>query len=178
MSDLRKEVSLLIAFVDLTKFAFQSQHVDDAELASTIDEYYGLVGGIVRRAGGRVVKFIGDAALIVFAEHLVDEGVAAILSVKSSVDDLMMRQGWECRLTAKVHFGSVIAGSFGREEDERYDVIGRAVNAAAMLDSTGVTLSAAAFEKLGPEQRQHFKECSRPVTYIRVDDVARFRTRS
>jgi hypothetical protein len=73
--------------------------------------------------------------------------------LKDSVDDLMLRRGWECRLIAKVHFGTVIAGPFGAAGDKRPDVIGKAVNVAAMLDSTGVSLSVEAFRKLGPEVR-------------------------
>src|SRR5688572_178858 len=49
-------------------------------------------------------------------------GVEALLALKDSVDDLMLRRGWECRLIAKVHFGTVIAGPFGAAGDKRPDV--------------------------------------------------------
>ena len=114
--------------------------VPHLELAETIDAYYEHVGAAVRTGGGRVVKFEGDAALIVFPATAVDRGVEALLALKDSVDDLMARRGWECRLIAKVHFGTV-------------DVIGKAVNVAALLDATGVTLSVEAFRKLGPDVR-------------------------
>jgi class 3 adenylate cyclase len=100
MLDHRTEVLLLIAFVDLTRFAAQSQQVSDAELA------------------------------------------------------------------VKAHFGSAIAGPFGAAGDKCFDVIGRAVNATAMLKSTGVTLSEAAFRKLSPKLRGRFRAQRPAVTYV------------
>jgi class 3 adenylate cyclase len=85
---------------------------------------------------------------------------------------------WECRLAAKAHFGPAIAGPFGLTDDKRYDVLGKTVNTAAMLDSTGVTLSVPAFRKLSPALRRRFKKHTSPVIYIRNEDPRRFRTRT
>lgn len=175
VADIRNEVSLLIAFVDLARFAAQSQRVDDSELANTLDSYYEHLGAAVEAAGGTIVKFIGDAALIVFPESAVDRAVTMILTLKESVDRFMTDRGWECRLTAKVHFGKAVAGPFGVTGDKRFDVVGKAVNTAAMLDAPGVTLSVEAFRKLGRDLRTRFKKHTPPVTYIRAEDPRRFR---
>jgi hypothetical protein len=45
MPDIRSEISMLVVFVDLTRFGAQSQRVDDVELADTIDTYYAAVSG-------------------------------------------------------------------------------------------------------------------------------------
>jgi class 3 adenylate cyclase len=166
----RTRTPLLIVFLDLTRYQFQSQQVEDAELADTINGFYSMVASAVDAAGGRTVKFIGDAALIVFPESAIDRGVQAMLELKPAVDRSMAAQAWECRLRAKIHFGEVIAGEFGPPGNARYDVIGRAVNTAAVLETVGVTLSAEAFRKLSPEMRQRFKKHTPPITYIRVDD--------
>ena len=99
-----------------------------------------------------------------------DRGVAALLALKDSIDVSMVHRGWECRLVAKAHFGPVIAGLFGAAGNKRPDVIGKTVNTAAMLDTTGVALSVAAFRKLGPTLRRRFKKHTPPVTYIRAED--------
>ena len=109
----RAEVPLLIAFVDLTRFFVQSQRVTDADLADTLDDVYECVTARVEKSGGRVVKFLGDAALLVFPEAAVDRGVEALLDVKEAVDGLMDRRRWDCRLTVKAHFGTAVAGPFG-----------------------------------------------------------------
>jgi adenylate cyclase len=175
MAELRAETPLLVAFVDLTRFAVQSQHVDDVELADTIDAYYEHVAAAVQAAGGRVVKFIGDGVLIAFGADQVDRGVETLLALKESVDRLMAQRGWECRLLAKAHFGTAVSGLFGAAGDKRLDVIGKAVNTAATLESTGVALSVAAFRKLGPALRERFKKHTPPVVYIRLEDSRRFR---
>jgi class 3 adenylate cyclase len=170
MPEHRSETPLLIAFADLARFGAQSQRVDDAELAEGLDAFYEEVGASVHGAGGRVVKYIGDAALIVFEADHVDRGVETLLALKDAVDRSMARRGWECRLVVKAHFGTVITGPFGTAGDKRQDVIGKAVNVTAALDATGVALSTTAFRKLAPGLRRRFKKHTPPVTYIRVED--------
>jgi len=157
MLESRGEVLLLIAFVDLTRFAAESERVRDVEVAEVIDAYYERVATTVAAAGGQVVKFIGDAALIVFSEEALNRGVQALLDLKDLVDHDMEARGWECRLTARAHFGNVIAGPFGAAGDKRFDVIGRAVITAAKLTSTRVTLSEAAYRKMGPGLQRRFQ---------------------
>ncbi len=175
MPEIRSETSLLVIFVDLTRFASQSQRVGDVELADGIDAYYEQVAASVQDAGGRVVKFVGDGVLIVFPEDQVDRGVEMLLALKEAIDRSMAERGWECRLIAKAHFGTAVAGPFGAVGDKRHDVIGKVVNIAALLDSAGVTLSVAAFRKLSPPLRRRFKKHTPPVTYIRAEDPRRFR---
>jgi adenylate cyclase len=175
MLEIRSEIPLLVAFVDLTRFGAQSQRVDDVQLADGLDAYYEEVGAAVQEGGGRVVKFVGDGAVLAFPEDRVDRGVEMLLALKESVDRSMAQRGWECRLIAKAHFGTAIAGPFGEAGAKRHDVIGKAVNTAAMLDATGVTLSVAAFRRLSPALRRRFKKHTPPITYIRLEDPRRFR---
>jgi len=141
-----------------------------------VDAYYERLATGVEAAGGKIVKFIGDGALIVFPEDAVDRGVETLLHAKSSIDSLMSDRGSECRFGARVHFGTVIAGPFGATSAKKYDVIGKAVNATALLDyPSGITLSVEAFRKLSPRLRAYFKKHTPPVTYIRTEDLQPFR---
>ncbi|HEX5058592.1 MAG TPA: adenylate/guanylate cyclase domain-containing protein [Kofleriaceae bacterium] len=169
----RGEHSLVVAFLDLKGFAAQSARITDREIADGIDGYYSRVAERVTKAGGYVVKFIGDGALIVFRSEAADMAIETFLALKSELDDWLEQLGWSCTLTIKIHVGDVIVGPFGG----RLDVIGREVNTTAMLDSTGVALSVPAFRALGPEMRQRFKKHTPPVTYIRHEDPRRFRYR-
>jgi adenylate cyclase len=171
----RTPVTLLIAFVDLDRFAAQSRRVADPDLAEVVDAYYERVAARVAAAGGRVVKFMGDGALAVFPEAGVDAGVSALLALKEEIDSWMASLGWECRLAARAHVGMVIAGPFGGAGDKRFDVIGGEVNTAATLDRAGVSLSVAAFRRLSPALRTRFKKHSAPITYIRTEDPHRLR---
>jgi len=77
----RRELPLLIAFADLTRFAAQSLRVTDEVLADTVDAFYQRVAARIEGAGGMVVKFVGDATLVVFAPSAVDAGVQALLDL-------------------------------------------------------------------------------------------------
>jgi class 3 adenylate cyclase len=171
----RGELPLLIAFLDLTRFAAMSQRASDEDLAAILDDYYRLVDHHIGAAGGHVVKFMGDGALVVFHESAADAAVEAMIALKEAVDDAMDHLGWECRLMVKAHTGTAVVGRFGAEG--RIDVIGQAVNTAAMLDSTGVALSVDAFRSLGKEARTRFRKHSPPITYIRHEDPRRLRYR-
>ena len=175
MAKKRSKTTLLIVFTNLSRFSAQSLQLDDVEIADALDDYYDQVKSAAKGSGGRVVKFIGDGALLVFPEDRVDEGVDSLLLLKHSIDDRMKKRGWECRFAAKAHFGTAIAGLFEGPEGKQYDIIGKDVNTAAMLDSTGVTLSVEAFRKLGKELRTRFKKHTPPITYLRVDDSRPFR---
>jgi len=164
------EVALLVAFTDFTRYAAEAQRREDAELASVLDGFYELAGTLVTDAGGRIVKFIGDAMLAVFPADAVDRGVQALLDLKDAADRHMIDRGWESRLTVKAHFGSVVAGQFGPALDKRFDIVGKTVNVTARLEASGVALSVEAFRQLGPDMRQRFKKHTSPVTYIRLED--------
>ena len=83
----RTETALLIAFADLTRYTQRIQRSPDDVVAETINELYRRVSGAVSAAGGRVVKFIGDATLIVFPEELADTGVETLLALKRDTEN-------------------------------------------------------------------------------------------
>ena len=173
----RVEVHLVVAFIDLSGYALQSTRVADDDLARVIDGYYELVAAQITAAKGRVVKFIGDGTLVVFDVADADAGITTLLALKDDIDRYLDSHGWPCRANIKVHVGPVIAGPYGAANDKRFDIIGKTVNTAAMLDSAGVALSTEAFRSLSPETRQRFKKHTWPTTYIRTEDPHRFRRR-
>ena len=156
MEKTRTRSSWLIVFVELTGFDAQSRRTDDEDLADTIDAFYERVASAVTAAGGKTVKFIGDAALVVFPDHSADAGARMLLELKPDIDRLMSERGWNCEMVAKADFGAAVAGEFGPAADKRFDVIGRTVNSAASLEASGITISVAAFERLSPDVRSQF----------------------
>ncbi len=164
------EVSLVVAFTNFTRFTAQIDRLPDLDVAAVMDGYYGLAASAIESAGGRVVKFIGDATLAVFPAEEADRAVLGLLSLKDAADGYMAQRGWDCRLVIKVHCGPVAAGEFGSGTTRRYDVLGRTVNVAARLESTSIALSAEVFRRLRPDARKRFKKHTPPITYIRVQD--------
>src|SRR6267143_2172615 len=61
-----EEQALVVAFSDLTGFWRFSRARPAPAVISTLAAYYELVGDLVEEAGGRVVKFMGDAGLLIY----------------------------------------------------------------------------------------------------------------
>jgi len=124
----------LIAFIDLSRFAVQSQRVEDAEIAtrSTRLRECSARGHVSGRNDGEI---IGDAALVVFPSTPRPRGSRAP-GAQRRVRSYHGRARLGVRFSAKAHFGTAIAGDFGPgRQQQRLGVVGRAVNATAMLRS-------------------------------------------
>ena len=166
----RAPADFLIAFADISGYTRRAMTTDDEVVAADLDHYYGVVAAHASEAGGHVVKYVGDAALIVFPPVCVDAGVAALLDLKDEVDAWLAKIGWRGQLVIKAHFGSAIAGPYGPRGATRFDILGANVNIAATVASDGFALTAEAFRKLSTESRKRFKKHTPPITYIRTED--------
>lgn len=170
----RRALPLLIAFADVHGFHRHAARTDDELLAEMVEAYYARVAEHVHAAGGTLVKYIGDSALIVFGDDRVDAGVVCLLALKDDIDAWLRKNAWASgALNVKAHYGVAVAGPYGPPPVRRFDVIGKAVNAAARLPSPGLAISPEAFRKLAKPTRARFKKHTPPVTYIRVEDPHR-----
>jgi len=167
------ELNLLVAFFDLTSFARFSKNHSNRETFDMLSEYYEFVGDIVKKGGGRVVKFIGDAGLVVYPEENVDRGVMSLKKLKDDGDKWLAERKTPCRNVIQAHFGPVVCGPIGTREEKQLDVLGNTVNTAAMLNSSGFAISPQAFRRLKPKNRKHFKKHTPPVVYIPVEEKHR-----
>lgn len=161
---------LLISFVDVNRYARIARERDDRETAELLNDFYCRTYSAVADAGGWVVKFIGDAALIVFEEVRADAGVTCRLSLKEDTDTWLESRGFAAELAVKVHFGDVVAGPFGPSDRPHFDVIGHAANISATLEPRGFSISPQAFRKLQPQSRRRFKKHSPPAVYVAVEE--------
>ncbi|MHC4662563.1 MAG: adenylate/guanylate cyclase domain-containing protein [Planctomycetota bacterium] len=160
------ETEFLIAFSDLTLFAKFSRSQSDREVFEIMSMYFELVGKIVEDGGGKVVKFMGDAALMVFPAESVDSGVRALMRLKTEGDSWMFGRAIPCRHRIKAHFGKAVCGPIGTENDKRFDIYGQAVNTAATLESRGIAITPQAFRRLDDGTRKLFRKHTPPVIYV------------
>lgn len=56
---------LTVGFADMTRFTALSNRLDEAELASVVEDFETRAGDIITSAGARVIKTLGDAMLFV-----------------------------------------------------------------------------------------------------------------
>jgi len=164
------QADLLVAFGDITLFARTAAAMPDAAAFKLLSDFYEMIGDIVEKAGGKFLKPIGDAALVVFPDTAVDAGVRALVTMKARCDEWMEKRNLPCRLRIGAHFGPVACGPLGSRSDKRFDIIGNTVNIAARLRTGGIAISPQVFRKLKPDTRRLFKKHTPPVTYIPVGE--------
>ena len=163
-------MDLLVAFFDLTNYFRQPRGQSNREISDLMSDYYEFLGDIVDGGGGTIVKFIGDAALTVFPENRVDDGVLTLRNIQNQGDKWMKDRGLNCRHIVKAHFGPVCTGPIGTRSDKRFDLFGETVGIAATLRSNGFAITSQVFRKLSPETRKQFKKHTPPISYIPVDE--------
>jgi adenylate cyclase len=158
------QANALVAMCDCSRFMQATKGRSSAELFADLNDFYLLTDDAIQAAGGLVVKFMGDAALVVFPEELADQGIMALLDLKASVDRWLQNRPIGNSLHVNVHFGEVTLGKMGRAG--KLDVIGETVAIAATLGSRSFGLSQQAFRQLTPEHRQRFQKFTPPVMYL------------
>ena len=154
-----------VAFFDLSRIGEWSSSEQDEVVGGFFQAFYALAAERIEGAGGRVVKFMGDAGLAVFATDRAEAVIFALCELTGEARALAGGAGLDAYLNVSVHAGPVLTGSFGAPGAERFDVIGKTVNVAARLGRRGVSLSAQAFRCLSKNGRRRFDKITRPVTY-------------
>ena len=157
--------TLGVAFFDLSRISEWGSSQDDAPVAGFLQGFYALAAKHIEPAGGRIVKFMGDAGLAVFPTDSAEAVIFALHELTVAARQSARRVGFDTYLNVSVHVGPVLTGSFGAPGSERFDVMGKTVNVAARLGRRNVTLSSQAFRCLSPAGRKRFEKITRPVTY-------------
>ncbi|MBI3038337.1 adenylate/guanylate cyclase domain-containing protein [bacterium] len=161
---------VLVSFTDFTLYMKTTQELTAVEDFELMRGFFSLAGRIIEPAGGRLIKPMGDAAMIVFPAEKVDEGVKALIRVKEEADSYMQKRKFPCRLVVKAHFGPAALGPMGTDTWSIPDVYGQTVNSAATLVSRGMAITPQVFRKLSPQTRSLFKKHTPPVRYIPVTE--------
>jgi adenylate cyclase len=81
-------ITLAVGFVDLVGFTALSHRLEAADLGKLLSRFESLVFDIVTEAGGRVVKLIGDEAMLVCPQP--DQAVRAALLILEQTDTASM----------------------------------------------------------------------------------------
>ena len=173
-TDLRlpTEHELLVGVYDCHWLA---QHVDKAagplDVLSTLAGYFAATATIVKAAGGRLIKTMGDTGLAVFPAELVDDGVHAFQTLQEVGESWLGERGFRSRVTVKMDAGPAVLGMTGSPGDEIMDVFGKCVATAFTVPSSGIAMTPAVFRRLSPNSRKPFRKHTPPVRYIGSEDV-------
>jgi adenylate cyclase len=137
----RKIVTVL--FSDVSGFTALSETLDPEELRDLMDGWFARLGDIVRRCGGTIDKFIGDAVMVLFGAPVAREddprrAIDAALQMHSALarynEEIRDRIGRTLAIRIGINTGRVYAGMIGGEDNRAYTVMGDAVNIASRLE--------------------------------------------
>ena len=105
------EMDMLVGIYDLTGYMRFTRELDPGAIFDLMAGYFEFTGNMLERAGGWLVKSIGDAGLAAFSAEQTDSGVAAFLELKRQGDDWLRSQGINSRAVKKLHLGPVACGA-------------------------------------------------------------------
>jgi class 3 adenylate cyclase len=126
---------LALVFSDVRGFTAFSENRDPALVIERLNEVLALEADVVRRYGGDVDKFVGDAMFAWFSgpdrcRHAIDAAVEILSGLHQR---FAAKAGTE--IGFGIHVGEVVVGSMGSQDRRDYTAIGRSVNLAARLCS-------------------------------------------
>jgi len=160
--------SRLVIFVgDLGGFALACRERSDAEVARFLDRYYAMADAVLSEAGGRVVKFMGDAVLATFPAEEAAAAVHAAVTLDVSTERLAREHAMPVTTGVNLHLGTVVEAELGRGASRRPDVVGRAVNQAFLLGGgPGIRISEPVYRSLPSGERSPWTKRRPPAVYF------------
>lgn len=136
----RRRVAVLI--MDIRNFTSLSEVNNPETVVTFLNHYFGTMGEIIRKHGGTIDKFMGDAIMALFGapDSYIDNGNraanAALEMINTPIDTSILEfpEGFSFRFGVGIHYGEMIAGTVGSNERKEYTVIGDNVNIASRVE--------------------------------------------
>ncbi len=137
----RKQLTVL--FADLVDFTPIAGKMDAEDVGQVMNACFASVTPAIKRYGGIIEKFIGDAIMAVFGlpqahENDPENGVRAALEMQQALVELNEKMapkwGFHLRMRIGVNTGPVVARFFGGERERDFTVVGDTVNLANRLE--------------------------------------------
>lgn len=138
----KQEVTVL--FCDVRDFTTLSEGLPPEQIVELLNEWFTEATRAIRRHGGVVDKFIGDAVMALFGvpvsrQDAAADAVRAALDMRDALSAMNLRQralgGKEFRIGIGIDTGEVVVGFIGSHLRQSYTAIGNAVNTANRLES-------------------------------------------
>jgi class 3 adenylate cyclase/tetratricopeptide (TPR) repeat protein len=134
----RRVVTIL--FVDLTGFTSLGEQLDPEDLRALQQRYFDTVARAIRRRGGVVEKYIGDAVMAVFGAPVTqeDDAVRAVrvgLELQADLDGRIIGPSGPLRARVGIATGEVVVDLDAIRDGGQALVAGDVVNVAARLQA-------------------------------------------
>ncbi len=135
---------IAILFSDIRSFTNISERNKPDVMVSFLNRYFTIMVDIIKKHGGTIDKFIGDAIMAEFGTPISYEdncrrAAMAGYEMRQALpnvplEDLILPEGMTFNIGIGIHYGDCIVGSIGSKDKTDYSVIGDAVNLASRLE--------------------------------------------
>ena len=132
------EKEMTVLFSDMRSFTSISEHMTPMELFSFLNRYLGDISPIIRKHGGFVVTYIGDAIMALFpedSESAIKCGVEMQGALHKYNQPGLMKGQEPVRIGIGINTGNVLLGIIGESERWEGAAISEVVNIASRLES-------------------------------------------
>ncbi len=156
----KQRVTILVC--DIHRYTELSEAVGNEQISKLLLDWNKKATQIIRKFGGQVDKFIGDAVL---AFWLQDEHnhLEKVLSAAMSINEVTSALGekllfpWPLNTGAAINSGTIMLGNLGADGSRDFTMVGDAVNVAFRLESQteANTREVILGQKTYEELRQH-----------------------
>ena len=145
-------INAALWFSDLRDFTHLTETLPPEQVIAMLNEYFELISAAVTAQGGEILRFIGDAMLIVFPidddmcmETACNAAIDAAIDAQSTLESLNHRRRRHglpaIEFGVGLNVGEVVYGNVGAPDRLDFTVMGPAVNRTARLESLTKTLS-------------------------------------
>lgn len=132
---------IAVFFCDLRSFTAFTNNAEPEEVIGVLDEYYGVVGGLLQRYGATVGDYAGDGIMAYFGDPFLREDAAlAAVEMTHEIAGLMgpvvaewQRRGYDLDYGVGLAYGYATLGVIGFDGRYDYKPVGGVVNLAARL---------------------------------------------
>ena len=138
----KRDVAIL--FSDIRSFTSISEMNKPETIVAFLNRYFTTMCTIIKKHGGTIDKFIGDAIMALFGapvsyEDNARRALAAAYEMREALpsvplEDLVLPPGMTFNIGIGIHYGDVIVGSIGSSDKTDYSVIGDNVNLASRME--------------------------------------------
>ena len=142
-----RRATVTIMMSDLRGFTSLSEERDPERLMDLLNRYLQEMTAVIRKYGGMIDEFIGDAILVVFGvpEGKPDDAARAVacgLAMQKALMKLnnqIVEEGYPpLEMGIGINTGTVIVGNIGSEMRLKYGIVGAPVNIASRIESDSV----------------------------------------
>jgi class 3 adenylate cyclase len=157
-----------ILYTDIAGFTSLCEKLPPDEIASLLNEYFALLTAIIKKHGGIINQFQGDAMLVTYNVPAIDKNHAdgALLTaveIQETLSHHIFRSKYKMPTRIGINTGKVFAGIVGGQDRLNYTVHGDAVNVAARLENlnkeynTSILISKATRLLLGEKIKEQIR---------------------